>query len=93
MRDPLDTLQYKVFVVCDYNSTESLLFLKSHHCMMDGVSTMACTGNFSESGYKKEQFYRLSPLKQSVLTEIIKYATLPIGMVLAFNSLFTYSSK
>ena len=93
MRDPHDALQYKVFVVCDYSSTESLLFLKSHHCMMDGVSTMACTGNFEESGYKREQFYRLSPLKQSALTEIIKIVTLPIGMVLAFNSLFTYTAK
>lgn len=90
IRDPHENLQYKVFVVCDYSKTESLLLLKSHHCMMDGVATMACTGNFEEGGYSKSQFHRLAPIKRSILTEIIKFATLPISMVVAFNSLFAY---
>ena len=60
--------------------------------MMDGVATMACTGNFDESGYSKDQFHRLAPLKTSLKTELIKLLTLPISMILAFRSIFAYST-
>ena len=81
-----------MFTVVNYSSTESLLILKTHHCMMDGVSTMTVTGNMAEGGYRKDRFHRMAPPKLSFVQEMIKYLCLPIGMVLAFNSLFTYKT-
>ena len=47
VRDPLDTLQYMVFISHDHSPTESLLILKSHHCMCDGIATLVMTSSFS----------------------------------------------
>ena len=52
IRDPLDTFQYKVFIQKDYSETESLLILKSHHCMCDGIATLVMTSSFSRDGYE-----------------------------------------
>ena len=82
-----------MFVIVDYSSSESVLILKTHHCMMDGVSTMTVTGNMAEGGYRKDRFHRMAPPKLSLFGELVKYLSLPAGMVLAFNSLFAYSSK
>lgn len=32
----------------------------------------------------------MAPIKSSILTEVVKFATLPISMAIAFNSLFAY---
>ena len=82
-----------MFVIVNYSSSESILILKTHHCMMDGVSTMTVTGNMTEGGYRKDRFHRMAPKKLTFIKELIKYLSLPIGMILAFNSLFAYSSK
>ena len=53
---------------------------------------MTVTGNMAEGGYRKDRFHRMAPPKLSFVQEVIKYLCLPIGMVLAFNSLFTYKT-
>ena len=82
-----------MFIIVDYSKTESILMLKTHHCMMDGVSTMTVTGNMADGGYRKDRFHRMAPPRLSFFKELIKYLSLPIGMTLAFNSLFAYKTK
>ena len=55
VRDPLDTLQYKVFI------TDSLIVLKSHHSMCDGIATLVMTSSFAADSYSPDKFQRLVP--------------------------------
>ena len=60
-RDPLNTLQYQIFIVENFNSDESLLILKSHHCMCDGIATLVMTSSFARKPYSKDMFNQLVP--------------------------------
>jgi hypothetical protein len=37
IRDPYDTVQYKFFLIPDFNEKEGAVVIKIHHCMMDGL--------------------------------------------------------
>jgi len=60
-RDPLNTLQYKVFISQNHSESESLLILKSHHCMCDGIATLVMTSSFAREPYTSDRFPRIVP--------------------------------
>ena len=37
IRDPMDTVQYKLILIPDYQEDKSIIILKSHHSLADGM--------------------------------------------------------
>lgn len=89
MRDDFDGLQYRLFIVPSFENGSSLVILKMHHCMCDGVATLVMTDTFGVGGYQKSHFGRLVP-PISIADEIVKYVTLPFAIFTAFFSLFGF---
>ena len=83
IRDPLDTLQYKIFIVENFNEHESLLILKSHHSMCDGIATLVMTSSFARDSYSPDKFHQLVP-RLTLQQKVQLYLTLPYSMYLAF---------
>lgn len=83
IRDPLDTLQYKIFIVENFNEHESLLILKSHHSMCDGIATLVMTSSFARDSYTPEKFHQLVP-RLTLQQKVQLYLTLPYSMYLAY---------
>lgn len=70
----------------DFSENESLLILKIHHCLADGVATMALTSTLTDTGYNVNNFPNLIPKLnpiQMVLFTILKYVTLPYSIIVA----------
>lgn len=87
VRDPLDTFQYKIFIVRNFNEDESLLILKSHHCMCDGIATLVMTASFARESYSPEMFNQLVP-RLTFAQKAQMYLTLPYSMYVAYMSQF-----
>ena len=41
IRDPLNNVQWRMFLIPDFNEKESMLVFKAHHSMCDGLAIMA----------------------------------------------------
>ena len=86
IRDPLNSLQYKFVFVPNFSTDESVLILKIHHCLSDGVTVMAVTSTLSDSGYDVKNFPKLIPRFswwQNVMITVVKLCTLPYSMLVA----------
>ena len=87
IRDPLETLQYRIFVKKDFSETESLLILKQHHCACDGITTLVATANMSGDTYTPKMFPNVVP-RMSLFQKVMVYVTLPYSIYIAFMSQF-----
>ena len=74
-----------MFIVENFSETESLLILKSHHCMCDGIATLVMTSSFARETYLPKMFHQLVP-KLTIVQKAQLYITLPYAMYLAFAS-------
>jgi hypothetical protein len=41
IREPFDSTQYKFYLIPDYSANESVIMMKIHHCMFDGLGGAA----------------------------------------------------
>jgi hypothetical protein len=79
-------LQYRFFFVPDFSPEESVIILKVHHCLADGISAMAVTSTLTDGGYNVNNFPKLIPQYNSfqwLLLTFLKIITLPYSMVVA----------
>jgi hypothetical protein len=61
IRDPLDDIQYQLIWVPDFEKDYSLFAVKSHHCLIDGLS-MVCLGNaWGDTEYRRSDFPNILP--------------------------------
>lgn len=70
----------------DFSETETVMILKFHHALADGISTMAITSTFSDEGYNSANFPKLTP-RMSFLKvlqyHILKTLFLPYAILVA----------
>lgn len=38
VREPLNALQWRIYLIPDYSETESIFIYKAHHCLSDGIA-------------------------------------------------------
>ena len=70
----------------DYSETESLIILKAHHSVTDGVTAMCLTSTLQDNGYQKADFPNLIPranFVQNLAMTVMKYVTLPYSILVA----------
>jgi len=93
-RDPLDTCQYKVFMILDYSETESVFIVKWHHCMADGIMGLIAPAMMER---RKETFYDDSKFIKtgvnSMVMKVLQYVGLPWTIYLAQKSVFDFKVK
>lgn len=85
-RDALDTLQYKIIMVPEFQKDQSLIFLKVAHVLGDGVSMMVMISSLNDSGYERSNFPNLIPkfsLVQKVIFQVLNLILIPYSVVLA----------
>lgn len=85
-RDPFDNVQYRWFLITDFKENESILVLKVHHSMADGmaISSMLLAMNMKPDVKDMIGFKPLSAMKWAYI-----YLALPfISLIETFNLLF-----
>ena len=45
IRDELDNVQWRCFIIEDYNEHESVFVYKAHHCVADGIGFILMMSN------------------------------------------------
>ncbi len=72
--------------VPDFSKTESCVILKFHHCLADGVTTIAVTSTLTDEGYNVNNFPRLIPrlsLLKTIGFSFFKILLMPYSIYLA----------
>jgi hypothetical protein len=72
--------------VPDFSKTESCVILKMHHCLADGITTIAVTSTLTDEGYNVKNFPRLIPklsLLKTIAFSLFKILMMPYSIYLA----------
>ena len=79
IREPLDFVQWRVYVIPDYSETESIFIFKCHHSLADGVALVMLMFNLTDE-QRKEDIPRVT-MRTGFLLKLLIWTFLPFLIV------------
>lgn len=86
-----DGLQWRLWILPNFNGNESMAIMKVHHCIGDGLGVMLMISMLQEEPYKPEMFIQTTTT-MSWFKNLFIYMIKPLTLTYAFLFFFIWST-